>query len=559
MDWYGYVIITVALLAFFISQSINAKKQMKQMIWNNIRHNFGDVTNREYTYNEFERISHFFLSKKKKGKFIDNITWNDLDMDSIFMQLNNTTSSVGEENLYKMLRMPVSDVNILQKRDMLIDYFLQNEDEAYKAEFIFSKIGRTKSISLFDFIYRINELEDKNNTKHYIHNLILIASVVFFAINPTSGIMALIGAIAINVIAYYKYKADVENYFVCFKYLVSMIEGSKQLCELKIAGISEYNDKLNKLNKELAPSFKGVSLLTTNAMGGSLAELVMDYVRIITHIDIMSFNSMVKKLKANIDKIEELYTGLGEIEALYAIASYRKYLSTKFGYCCKPGFFNKPSVDATDIYHPLIDKPVANSINAYRGVLLTGSNASGKSTFLKTIAINTILAQTIYTCSAKEFVVGFCEVYSSMSLKDSIENNESYYMAEIKSLKRIMDKANNGDKVLCFVDEVLRGTNTVERISASSEILKSLCVDNVLCFAATHDIELTHILENYYDNYHFREEVKDCDILFNYKLFEGRATTRNAIKLLSIMGYNKEIINSAENRAIKFLETGKWE
>lgn len=86
--------------------------------------------------------------------------------------------------------------------------------------------------------------------------------------------------------------------------------------------------------------------------------------------------------------------------------------------------------------------------------------------------------------------------------------------------------------MLCFVDEVLRGTNTVERISASTEILKSLSAEQVLCFAATHDVELTELLAKEYDNYHFEEEIVEGDVRFNYRLLTGKATTRNAIKLL---------------------------
>ena len=150
-------------------------------------------------------------------------------------------------------------------------------------------------------------------------------------------------------------------------------------------------------------------------------------------------------------------------------------------------------------------------------------------------------------------------VYSSMSLKDNLENNESYYMVEIKALKRIIDAANRGERLICFVDEVLRGTNTVERVSASTEILKSFAIsDDVLAFAATHDIELTHLLDEWYANYHFEEEVVDDDVLFNYKLNKGRATSRNAIQLLKVMGYDDSIISAARMRADRFTQTGQY-
>ena len=108
------------------------------------------------------------------------------------------------------------------------------------------------------------------------------------------------------------------------------------------------------------------------------------------------------------------------------------------------------------------------------------------------------------------------------------------------------------------MDEVLRGTNTVERIAASAQILKSLCTGKSLCFAATHDIELTHILEDFYANYHFEEEIEEDDIFFSYKIMKGRATTRNAIKLLGIMGYDQKIVLEAEKMASDFLEKGNW-
>ena len=146
-----------------------------------------------------------------------------------------------------------------------------------------------------------------------------------------------------------------------------------------------------------------------------------------------------------------------------------------------------------------------------------------------------------------------------MSLKDDLGGKNSYYIVEIKALKRILTAAEQtGCPVLCFIDEVLRGTNTVERIAASSEILKYLKDKNVLCFAATHDIELTAILSGCYDNYHFQEEVTDSDVSFNFKLFKGPATTRNAIKLLKMIGYDASIIKGAECQAGYFIENGVW-
>ena len=95
-------------------------------------------------------------------------------------------------------------------------------------------------------------------------------------------------------------------------------------------------------------------------------------------------------------------------------------------------------------------------------------------------------------------------------------------------------------------------------LRGSRFFLKSLAKVHVMCFAATHDIELTHLLEEFYSNYHFQEEVKENDILFNYMLYRGRAVSRNAIKLLGIIGYDGEIIKEAEKTAENFVNTGIW-
>jgi len=112
--------------------------------------------------------------------------------------------------------------------------------------------------------------------------------------------------------------------------------------------------------------------------------------------------------------------------------------------------------------------------------------------------------------------------------------------------------------VLCFIDEVLRGTNTLERIASSSQILKQLATLKSLCFAATHDLELAKILSGRFDNYHFEEKVEENNVVFDYKLRKGTTKTRNAIKLLEMIGYNKQITKGAEKAPRFFLENGFW-
>lgn len=181
-------------------------------------------------------------------------------------------------------------------------------------------------------------------------------------------------------------------------------------------------------------------------------------------------------------------------------------------------------------------------------VMITGSNASGKSTFIKALAINVLLAQSICTCMAKKMRLPHSAIITSMAVKDNVLYGESYYIREIKYLKRIISALNDEKTVICVIDEILRGTNTEERIAASAAILRYLSEKKCITIVATHDIELTELLKNNYENYHFTEYIQDKKILFEYKLHAGPATSRNAIKLLEYMGFPEEIIQEAINR-----------
>ena len=292
-----------------------------------------------------------------------------------------------------------------------------------------------------------------------------------------------------------------------------------------------------------------------NSSTGNPLDALMVYITMFFHVDLIVFNKMLRTLINSIEDIDAIVGMLGYIESSVCVCCYRVSIENNF---CLPEFGGEGLI-IDEGYHPLLKQPVKNSIDAKRSVLLTGSNASGKSTFLKMTALNVILAQTIYTACADAYRAPIFRICSSMSLRDDLSSGESYYIVEIKSIRRIMERALKSDiPMICFVDEVLRGTNTTERIAASTQILAHFAKHNVMCFAATHDLELTELLKDYFDNYHFSEEILDDDIVFNYKLKQGKATTKNAIRLLQLMGYEESVIKNANMQAAYFEENGIW-
>ena len=501
---------------------------------------------------------HLIEKGKIKEPYIDEITWNDLDLKEVFERVDHTRSSVGEQYLYYLLRTPVADQKQLDERERLIRFFSEDERSRLQLELCFENIGKTKRYAISKYIDRLFLLEKESNFWHYFALLTIPAGLLFMMFSSVNaGFALLVCLVVFNIFKYYKRKGEIEPYLSTFGYVLRMLDTTEEISRLKIEEIRQYTDEITRVQKRFRKFRSGSYLLmSANRTTGSLLDALLDYVRIVTHIDLIKFNSMLEEVKRNADQIDVLIENIGMLEAMLSVASFRKSIP----FYCLPNLKNSKEVSlkVEDVYHPLIKDPVVNSINTKKGVLITGSNASGKSTFLKTIAVNAVFAQSINTCLAVSYESCFFQIYSSMALKDNLQKKESYYMVEIKSLKRILNHTNGERPLLCFIDEVLRGTNTVERIAASAQILKSLVKKEVLCFAATHDIELTHLLENEYNNYHFQEEIKEKDVLFNYKLLKGRAVSRNAIRLLSMIGYEEEIIEKAENTAAHFLETGEW-
>lgn len=548
-------------LAAFAAFCIYHNRQRKAEKMAKIRRTWGTRPEREYTAAEFDAIGRYFERTGREGYYIDDITWNDLDMDTIFMLLNHTWSCIGESYLYSMLRKPSFSKEELRERERLISFFAEHKDEREKMEYFFAGIGKTGAFSVFDYIYNLADYQEDSRAVHFFGIGFFLVAIIGMAVYPAIGVILLLGAVAFCWSTYFSRRKKIEPYVMSCKCLLEMLRAADELQKVKMPAIQEYQENILEARKKFNKFKRNTFFVIAGAgmgMGGSggIEDSIAMYINFTLHIDLLQFNTLVKELRKNLDAFAVLTENIGRLESAIAIASFREMM----GEWCVPSLERTDHVylRAENTYHPMIDEPVKNSISVENGALITGSNASGKSTFLKTLGINALLAQTIHTALADSWEENFCQIYSSMALRDDLMSQESYYIVEIKSLKRILDHMEDDVPLLCFVDEVLRGTNTVERIAASAQILKSMVRRNVMCFAATHDIELTYMLEKDYRNFHFQEEVEDNDVLFNYQLYEGRATSRNAIRLLSIIGYDGEIIQAAEASAERFMESGEW-
>ena len=555
----AYTIVGLVLVGLFLlmvlKESYDSNQRMKRIL-GKAKEAFGTYNSERLSSDEMESVKRLFY-RYKTGDSIDDITANDIELDEVFQVFNNCKSSCGSEYFYSLLRNPVYDENKLKDFDKKVSYL--NENEVLRAKFFkhFISIGSMRRVNFLDCLDYIDSVERNNCFLDILLNVALIGSVALIFVMPSLGTAFLVISILLSIITYFKRRGEIEKFIVLLSFISGFLKEGKLLVkDLDDTFIDDKEELIKNLTveKRLINLMKLVNKTSGSTGAGNPLDIVFDYIRVIFHIDIISFYKIISLIKDKKDSIEAAYITLGKIETYLNVASLRKAVIN----------YSKPSkgegFKATNLYHPLIEDPVKNSIDTKKGVLITGSNASGKSTFLKAVCLNAIFAKTIYTCLCDELIMDDYHVLSSMSLRDDILNHDSYFMVEIKALKRIFDyRSENPDKkVLCFVDEVLRGTNTVERIACATQILKAFDSDNILCFAATHDIELTDLLKEQYENYHFDEEIKEDDVLFNYLIKPGKATSRNAIRLLSLMGFPENIIDKANNMAKDFTENGVW-
>ncbi len=553
---------------------------------------WGKERDEEYSSDRMTAAAAYYQSQKRNGD-VDDITWNDLDLDRIYQKVNHTCSAMGQEYLYALLRQPSLEDSVLQERERLIVFFGEREAERLMIQKKLTAVGKMGKFSVFWYITRIEDLKEENSGIHILQFAAFALCVCLCFVFPTRMAFPTATVAVVNMVSYYRRKAQIEQYYKLFAFIIKMVHFSEDMAKLDIPELRGYLEQFGETAGRFQRFCRGSWVVVGGgSMDGSLLDTLMDYVRLLTHIDIIKFQSMAREAIRLRESLITMYELTGFLDSMAAAASYRAMmpdhcvpeLDRRSSYPGVPEAFSHPGgslgeqasasrgrleaegsshlggiLEAEGLYHPLIAQPVKNNISAHRSILLTGSNASGKSTFIKTVAVNAILAQTIHTVLADCYHADHFRVYSSMALRDDITGNESYYMVEIRSLKRIVDQSlQRGAPVLCLIDEVLRGTNTVERIAASTEILDMLAGMNALCFAATHDIELTDLLGQKYDDYHFEEQIRGDDVIFDYRLRKGKAMTRNAIRLLKMIGYDPEIVRRSEKRVEDFLRTGSW-
>ncbi|HKI78812.1 MAG TPA: hypothetical protein VKA26_09745 [Ignavibacteriaceae bacterium] len=521
----------------------NKKKILKE-----IREAWGKPVER---FRNLDLIVHYHnvVLKTDDEEIIEDKTWTDLNLDQLFNYLDRTNSSIGQQYLFHLLKKYEHNTDTLNKRYELFQFFLKNGEVRENIQIKLQGVKNTKSYFISSLIFGERPERPKLYYLFYFLPVMMLISFALISIS-NSFLLVGIGLSVLNIVIDQIYTRKIYKYFTGFSALGNLINSAIAVSKVKQASKLQQVSILKKNRHVLKSLRKKIGWLVIDRSGGNeLIGMIIAYLNLILLYDLITYFRSVRYLESHKKIIQQTFEAVAELDASISIASFLK----EEPYHTVPQFTESKDINFDFIYHPLIKNAVSNSIkDVKQSVLVTGSNMAGKTTFIKTVGINFILAQTLNICLAKEARIPKLIVKSSIRREDDLEESKSYYFVEIERLLNFIDLSEEKLKYLFLIDEIFRGTNTIERLASSTAVLKYL--DNYnFTFVTTHDIELQELLNNTYNIFHFSEQVTGNKFFFDYKIKKGMTFSGNAIKLLELKGFPKIIIDEANSLKDKLL------
>lgn len=509
---------------------------------------------------DFDSISKY-ADTIKESKFhrLTNQTIEDIDFYGLFAFIDRTTSKVGQQFLYKKLLEPTS--NTTDQSKGLISLFSTDKQLREEVQLELIKLNNNGAY------YISSLLKDKLLEKPKWFNLLILDITIVAGLMALSFkfpvlVIALIVPVTLNMFLHYWNKNNTFQFLKSFPQLNNLINVSKVLVK---KGDQFYDKSIEDGVLNLKSFQQKIALINFDNGTGIQSELsqlgtyLTELIKAIFLIEVFTLFRLTKELENKKASIQLLFDYVGGIDSSISVASLRAgNIKT-----CIPTFVSySKEFHAKGIFHPLIEDCVKNDllING-KSILITGSNMSGKSTFLRTLAINSLLAQTIYTCFADEFTSPILKQFSSIRIDDNLFDGKSYYFQEVNIMGSLLEQVESPHQNLFILDEVFKGTNTIERIASAKAILSYLNRKENIVVVSTHDIELADMLDNEYDLYHFTETVENNELHFDHRIKAGQLRTRNAIKILELSNYPVDVISEARQitttlRTTKILSEG---
>lgn len=470
---------------------------------------------------------------------------------SLFQYLNSANTHLGKEKLKEALTSPDFNINTILKRQEAIIELSKNL--GFRQRLLAE--GKIEECKMKDPIRLINWCQGKINVIYNKYFILLIRTfpfitisliIYYFATYKIPSFMPIVmlliqwlllkinsKEIVENLESVDSYKTDIEAYFRMFRLIEKKSFNSKLLKELKVSLVSEDNNKatwhINKLIK----------------LSNKISDRNNFFYMIINLTILWDYQYLIQleKWKRNSGRfMEKWLLILAEFEALSSL-SVARYDNPNW---VTPKFENNSlNLKAKNMGHPLLSAQcVVNDINIgeKKTLLITGSNMSGKSTFLRTAGINLVLAYAGAPVRADYFSCSTMKIYTCMRIGDDLEQSISSFYAEILRIKNVINAVKKKEPAFFLLDEIFKGTNSKDRHLGAKILIDSLTKENAIGLVSTHDLELADMEQSNskVKNYNFREYYENNEIFFDYKLREGVSTTTNALYLMKLAGIEIE-------------------
>jgi len=471
-------------------------------------------------------------------------------------QLMDTSIYEGSSNVLSgWLLNQSKDVESINKRQQLIQELapLQLFRDKLRVEALFtkSKTGRYE----WSMEQMLDWLRLPKKTGFILP---LVIMFILSVSNVTLGILAMIGKlrivyVVISFVSYLtalKFTGDkvkglfdaafqMEKLLGSFSNILSHVERFKASDDKEISQFLKVYQKEDEKPSVILKKVRRFAIAASvqkNQVLGPLMNLVIPWD--------LYFSMRLENLKEELEpKITKWLDKFYELEALNSMANFA-FLNDGYSF---PTFIKDTDAlfTAEDLGHPLIpeNQKVANDFEVYPGkdlFLITGSNMAGKSTFLRTVGINLVLAYSGAPTNAKSLNTGLYRIFTSINVNDSLGDGLSHFYAEVKRLRELLDKLNNDEDqpLFFFVDEIYKGTNNKERYAGSAAFLREVAGKNGIGMVSTHDLELADLESEIeaLSNWHFVESIADGKMSFEYKLKSGPCPSTNALEIMRIEG-----------------------
>ncbi|MEO8482891.1 MAG: hypothetical protein ABI634_11820 [Acidobacteriota bacterium] len=487
---------------------------------------------------------------------LDDKTWADLDMDDVFGMLDRTESLVGRQVLYARLRAAPMAPH-LDAFEALIAGLSDDVPAREHAQVSLALLH--ESADAADLIALVEHRAIEPKAWHAVFPLLAAPTalaVLALWIWP-QALFVIVAVVLVNLALRGTVAHDLRMAGRGFRQINPLLATADRLSVCDRPATSALT---RSLSTEVAPLAKLRRVAawagrdTSAAVSGDLGALVLEYFNMMFCLDGNALFFGARHLKALAPELLRIAAAVGEVDAALSVASYRSSVPVwTRPTLSEPG----GSLEVSDVRHPLVPEAVPNSFTFVPpyGAIITGSNMSGKTTFLRTVGVTAVMAQTINTCVAREYRAPLVTVRTCIGRADDPASGKSYYLVEVDSVVDLLAAARTATPHLLLFDELFRGTNTVERIAAGEAVLASLISHDSgdhaahVVLAATHDQELVDLLRGRYQALHFSETAGEDGLAFDYRLRPGPATTRNAIALLRIRGAAPSLIEDALARA----------